>query len=225
LREAIALQIEQTFPGQVVLKNPEDVLSIFLTEDRAFIGLSTAANNLSDWPGGAMRLKMEPFYPARSRLKLEEAFYVFSLFQLDLVDALDIGAAPGGWTSFLLDQGFRVTAIDTGEMDARLLKKANLQFIKQNVQDARLPEESFDLLTCDMSWSPYITCQRIHDFAAQLREDGRAIVTIKLLHQKKVTKTIRDALEILNRNYQVLACKQLFHNRDEVTVYLRKRFR
>jgi 23S rRNA C2498 (ribose-2'-O)-methylase RlmM len=39
----------------------------------------------------------------------------------------------------------------------------------------------------------------------------------------KVRKTIKEVLALYREVFEVLEVRQLFHNRDEVTIYLRKR--
>jgi 23S rRNA (cytidine2498-2'-O)-methyltransferase len=133
-----------------------------------------------------------------------------------------LGAAPGGWTSVLLEYGIQVTAVDTGDMDSRLLKNKNLKVQKQNVADLKLDEESFDLITSDMSWSPSNTANMVKGAAVFLKKGGLVVVTVKLMGSK-VGKTIKEVKSIYHDQFEILATKQLFHNRDEVTLFMKKK--
>lgn len=63
------------------------------------------------WPMGILRLRMPPDAPSRSALKLAEAFDMFlsaedqQRYLHDGLRAVDLGAAPGGWTWQLLRRG------------------------------------------------------------------------------------------------------------------------
>jgi len=114
-----------------------------------------------------------------------------------------------------------VTAVDTGDMDERLLKNPDLRFIKANAAELDLEKNSFDLLTSDISWNPKHTAKLINDASTYLKPGGTAIITLKLMGEK-VRKTIKEVLTVYREAFEVLQVKQLFHNRDEVTLYLKK---
>lgn len=50
---------------------------------------------------------------------------------------------------------------------------------------------------------------------------GKAIITVKLMH-KKPFKTIKELLAQLSPTLTMLQAKQLFHNRDELTIFFTK---
>lgn len=203
------------------IQHSDLIVSLYVTEKDAYFGISTPVHNLSDWPGGAVRFRRVENQASRSRFKLEEACIVFGIQIEQFVQALDLGAAPGGWTSFLLDHGLNVTAVDTGELDPQFREHPNLTFLQENVSDVEFSESTFDILTCDMSWDPFRTAQMIQGLASTIKKGGVAIVTIKLMH-KKILKTIEEFLKILEPEFTRVQVKQLFHNRDEVTAFLRK---
>jgi 23S rRNA (cytidine2498-2'-O)-methyltransferase len=53
-----------------------------------------------------------------------------------------------------------------------------------------------------------------------LREDGWALLTLKL-PQWGMAEVAASALEMLREWYAVIGARQLFHNRNEITVALR----
>lgn len=204
------------------IKEPEMIISILFCDDRCYVGLGTPDENISAWSGGMMHFRKTEEDISRARYKLMEAIKTFDIDMAGLHSALDLGAAPGGWTSVLLEQGLQVTAVDTGDMDERLNRYPGFKFIRTNAAELELEKGSFDILTSDMSWNPKNTARIILDASQYLIEGGTALVTLKLMGEK-VRKTIREVLTIYEEVFQVLGVKQLFHNRDEVTVHLRKR--
>ena len=71
----------------------------------AFLGLSLASHNISDWAGGVRRFRREKEQVSRAEFKMLEAL---EAFRIDLPAggvALDLGAAPGGWTPSGQGQG------------------------------------------------------------------------------------------------------------------------
>ena len=98
----------------------------FLSGNEAFVALADPANS-APWPMGVQRLRMPPGAPSRSTLKLEEALLRFLTPEeqgrrlAPGLRAVDLGAAPGGWTWQFVRRSIRVTAVDNGPLDPRLL--------------------------------------------------------------------------------------------------------
>jgi 23S rRNA (cytidine2498-2'-O)-methyltransferase len=208
--------------AEPAMQSPERILSVFADEEELLIGAGTAEEMLSDWPGGAVRFRREDGQISRAKFKLLEAERTFGL-RLDRHErALDIGAAPGGWTSLLLERGLDVTAVDPADLHPSLVGHPRVTWLKRNAGDVSFAPGTFDLLVCDMSWDPATMAKLVLRLAPSLKAGAEAIVTVKLLHRKPM-RTIRNITEQLEQVFDVLRAKQLFHNRDEITLYLRYR--
>ncbi len=214
--------ISEKYCAVPVIKEPDKVISILAANDKCYIGISDVSSNLSSWSGGMIHYKKDDNDISRAKFKLMEAIYVFDINMTVIGSALDLGAAPGGWTSVLLDYGIAVTAVDTGDMDQRLLENENLSFIKGNVSDVKLSSCSFDMLTSDISWNPINTAKMAVECSDALKADGIAVVTVKLMNSK-IGRTIKGVKNIYSEKFDILGAKQLFHNRDEITLYMKKR--
>ena len=127
-------------------KDPQFIVSIVVT-DRAYIGYSTPSANLTRWSGGAVHYGAAKNSFSRAQHKLEEALEVLDIDISECNTALDLGAAPGGWTALLLKRGLHVTAVDTGDLHPDLLKHQNLKYLRQNAFDLRLMRNSLDIVT------------------------------------------------------------------------------
>lgn len=205
--------------AEPVIRDAEVILTLFAAETELLAGWGTPAQLLSDWPGGAVRFQREEGQISRAKFKLLEAERTFGLQLADHRNALDIGAAPGGWTSLLLERGLRVTAVDPAELHPTLAGHPRLTHLKQNASDVKLPRGSVDLLVCDMSWSPMLMAKLVLELAPALAYDADAVITVKLMHRKPL-QTIRDVIAKLETAFELRKAKQLFHNRDEITLYL-----
>lgn len=208
--------------AEAEIKNPEYIISALLDENKCYMGMSESNMNLSSWSGGMVHYKKDESDISRAKFKLMEAIDVFNLDMSKVHNALDLGAAPGGWTSVLLEHNVSVTAVDTGDMDPRLNKYKNYTFIKANASEVELHEDEFDMLTSDISWNAKNTALLVNRASKALKAGGYAVVTVKLMGSK-VRRTIREVKEIYQEVFDVKAAKQLFHNRDEITLLLRKR--
>ncbi len=220
--KAVLDAVLEEIDSEPVVQHPEIIVSLYATGDRLYAGFGTPEELLSDWPGGAVRFQREEGQISRAKFKLLEAERTFGIRYSDYRNALDIGAAPGGWTSLLLERGLRVTAIDPADMHPTLKGHPMLVHLKQNASDVKLAPASFDLLVCDMSWSPMLMSRLVLDLTAALKTEATAIVTIKLMH-KKPLQTIREVQERLGTGFHILGARQLFHNREEMTLHLRKK--
>ncbi|MGX1830792.1 SAM-dependent methyltransferase [Paenibacillus taichungensis] len=205
-----------------IVRDADHVISVFVADDMLYAGVSRPDQNLSDWSGGAVRFQKEEGQISRAKFKLLEAEQTFGIDFTSFHKALDIGASPGGWTSFLLERGLEVTAVDPAKMDANLLESPKLTFLKKNAGDVRFREGEFDLLVCDMSWSPKLMSRLISDLLYSLQSGGTAVVTVKLLHKKPLA-LIKEVIDTFERSrMQIQRSKQLFHNREEITLYMIK---
>ncbi|TNE79012.1 MAG: 23S rRNA (cytidine(2498)-2'-O)-methyltransferase RlmM, partial [Gammaproteobacteria bacterium] len=94
---------------------------LFLSGREAWVGVSLLDNS-SRWAMGIPRLRVPKDAPSRATLKLEEAWHFF-IPEDEWADrlkartrAVDLGAAPGGWTYQLVARGMTVYAVDNGPM-------------------------------------------------------------------------------------------------------------
>ncbi|GIP19927.1 SAM-dependent methyltransferase [Paenibacillus sp. J22TS3] len=221
LKEAVQMGISDVVK-EFVVKDAERIVSVLVTENAMFTGISAPRDNLSDWNGGAVRFQKEEGQISRAKFKLLEAEKVFGIDFVSFRDALDIGAAPGGWTSFLLERGLRVTAVDPAKMHPSLMASERLTYLQKNADSVKFRDNQFDLMVCDMSWSPKLTAKLVTGLLYSLSPGGTAVVTVKLLSKKPLAliKEVMDTFE--NAHMQIQRAKQLFHNRDEITLYMIK---
>ncbi|MCB1894176.1 MAG: 23S rRNA (cytidine(2498)-2'-O)-methyltransferase RlmM [Zoogloeaceae bacterium] len=197
----------------------------------AWLGLS-AADNASPWSMGIPRLRMPSQAPSRSTLKLVEAFMtLLTPAELELTmragqRAVDLGAAPGGWSWHLANRGLRVTAIDNGPMAPQALATGMIEHVRADGFTWR-PDGSVDWLVCDMVEQPARISRLVADWVASGRA-RRAIFNLKLPMKKRLEELERCRRLIDDRFRQAslgfdLRMRQLYHDREEVTAYLAPR--
>lgn len=221
VKEALDPILAQVHGVEPVVRGEDRIISIYLGKEDLYWGISRPADNLSERSGGAVRYRQEEGQVSRAKFKLMEAEERFGLDFAQYERALDIGAAPGGWSSLLLERGLQVTAVDPGELDPALLHNKNLVHLKKNAGDVQFADDSFDLLVCDMSWSPKQMSKLVSELLVALKSGGTAIITIKLMHGKAF-QTIKETVAAFAGLLELQQAKQLFHNREELTLYLRK---
>jgi 23S rRNA (cytidine2498-2'-O)-methyltransferase len=208
---------------EIDVKQPEQIISIFCTPQFAYVGISLATQNLSDWAGGMHRFAHEPDQISRAEFKLLEAIDVFNLKFPHAGLALDLGASPGGWTRILRKLGLSVVAVDPGELHESLRWDEKIAHYPQWAQSF-LPncQDEFDVVVNDMRLDAIESAKIMLSAQAVLKPNGLAIMTLKL-PSKGAQRIVRQALKTLEQNYQILGARQLFHNRQEVTAALQPR--
>ena len=191
------------------------------------IGMSDPDNS-SPWTMGVPRLRLPPHAPSRSTQKLAEALHLWLPPDDDKrllhegTTAVDLGAAPGGWTWQLVRRGVHVTAVDNGPMDARLIESGLVEQVRADGFRYR-PPRPVQWMVCDMVEQPI----RVAELVAGWLADGwceHSIFNLKLPMKKRYEEVERCRGAMHERwNAAGVNCelrlKQLYHDREEITGY------
>lgn len=222
---------------QAALGRPSDadsgsdgVLSVVVAPDRAWLGVSRREDNLNPWPGGERHYARTPDTISRAEFKLQEAL---DLFGLDLPTsglALDLGAAPGGWTKLLRRAGLDVAAVDPGDLHASLSSDPHIHHIRQLAQPFLVGDQvvgvptrqPYKVIVNDMRLDAVQSTKLMCAAAPRLAVDGLAVMTLKL-PERRGAQLVNSARRTLQTSFDVVAMRQLYSNRSEVTVVLRSR--
>ncbi len=164
-------------------------------------------------------------YPARSVYKLQEIDEKFGMIKKNY-RVLDLGAAPGSWTTFLLrtmDGSGKVVSCDLNPLSKKV-KGDNLVFIQGDLQDASIrnaiqAEGPFDLVVCDAA--PLTTGNKVVDTArsrglvkmavwyaeAMLKSGGNFAVKIfQNGDQQEILKQMREIFTTA-KGFKPVACR------------------
>jgi len=205
-------------------------LHVFLPDGTAaWVGVSEAASG-SPWPMGIPRLRMPHAAPSRSTLKLAEAFVTFpgDDAQRSLrpgARAVDLGAAPGGWTWQLVQRGLRVTAVDNAALRGDIAGDPLVTHVREDGLRYR-PRRPVDWVTCDIVEAPARIAQLMGDWIGE-GAARHAIFNLKLPMKKRYDEVARCRDIIAQRLARAgvrahLGLRQLYHDRAEVTGYLER---
>lgn len=227
---ALAQRLRKT--GFLKKEKPNKALRLVLftlTGSDIFVGYSAVANS-APWPLGIPRLKFPKKAPSRSTLKLEEAWHWFipkAEWDLRLAHgstAVDLGAAPGGWTWQLVQRSMFVTAVDNGPMQDALMESGQVKHVLEDAYKF-LPEKPVNLMVCDVADKPIKTAE----MAAYWVINGycdEAIFNLKLPMKQRYSEVISCFNHIAERFMKAglayeLSAKHLYHDREEITCLLR----
>jgi 23S rRNA (cytidine2498-2'-O)-methyltransferase len=223
--------LEEALQGRLQNDPYTTRLHIFFPDkNAALIGISEPSNSAAALMG-IIRQSMPGEAPSRSTLKLAEAIEVFmdkteqTRLMRPGMQAVDLGAAPGGWTWQLVKRGMRVAAIDNGPMKGAMANHPMVQHLKQDGFKYR-PKKAVDWLVCDMIEKPSKVAALIEEWFAQ-GLCKHAIFNLKLPMKQRLAAlesaltSIQKRLDNEGVNFKMLA-KQLYHDREEITVFLTK---
>jgi 23S rRNA (cytidine2498-2'-O)-methyltransferase len=188
----------------------------------------TRTEDSSPWPGGIPRLRQPPNAPSRSAAKLDEALHTLlddeerKTLLREGYRGADLGAAPGGWTWVLVRAGLRVMAVDNGPLKEPVAGHPHVEHLRADGFRWQ-PARPLDWMVCDMVEQP----KRVAERMAQWFREGwcrNAIFNLKLPMKKRWDETTLclDLFREQAGELKALRAKQLYHDREEITVFARR---
>lgn len=169
---------------------------------------------------GQRRMKDDPLAPSRSYLKVEEAYTLLGREPAPGESVADLGAAPGGWSYSAARRGARVVAIDNGPLKAGA---AGHPLIDHRCTDAFTfqppPGHPCDWLFCDIIDNPYRILDLLERWVTR-RWCRQFVVNLKMgLHDPiALLERVRRCEGTLATACRLVRARQLFHDREEITV-------
>jgi len=209
---------------------PAQLEILLLDFSTAVIGVSLAGNR-SPFIGGIPRLRLPASAPSRSALKLEEAWKVFipEALWLDYLGggkkAADLGAAPGGWTWQLVNEGMLVTAVDNGPMNPELMASGQVEHVRADGYNWR-PKRAIDWMVCDIVDQPRKTASMAVDWVGQ-KLCRYTVFNLKLPMKKRYEEWLicremmEESMEKAGVDYRLRA-RHLYHDREEITCFIER---
>lgn len=203
----------------------------FIAPGNCFVGYSFSNTNSLHYMG-IHRLKFPSESPSRSTLKLEEAFHTF--IARDEWDerlapgmwAVDLGASPGGWTYQLVQRSMFVHAVDNGAMAQSLMDTGQVKYHPVDGFKYEPARKNITWLVCDMIEKPHRVAHLVGEWL--IKEWAKeAIFNLKLpmtRRYEQVTENLVQLKKLLTENgvkFEIQA-KQLYHDREEITVHIRR---
>ncbi len=197
---------------QIYVPSPTDV----------WFSAGTVADGVSVWEAGFQRMKTLPGAPSRSASKLEEALLRLGVFPSKGQTAVDLGAAPGGWSYVLASHGAHVVAVDHAKLTIKNMSKlkGRIEHLSENGL-TYLPPAPVDWMVCDMVMGAKDTLKVLKRWL-----DAEAmkhfVVNIKL-PKTNPWPQVREALDLIGGyGWAQVSGQHLLHDRSEITLLGRK---
>ncbi|HEY6475789.1 MAG TPA: SAM-dependent methyltransferase [Polyangia bacterium] len=176
--------------------------------------------DLARWPGGDAPVAIDRTPPSRAYQKLEEAFAWMGAEPRAGETCVDLGAAPGGWTATALKRRARVVAVDRAPLARPFSQNPHVASVIGNAF-TYLPAAPVDWLLCDVVCEPARSLA-ICDAWLSRGLCRNLVVTVKF--KGRAGYGVLDELPVLFERVRpaFARTKQLAHNKNEVTVMVRK---
>jgi hypothetical protein len=173
--------------------------------------------DLAPWAAGAPPVADDRAPPSRAYRKLEEAFQWMGAAPQVGETVVDLGAAPGSWTLMAARRGARVIAVDRAPLAADVACAEGVTAVTGNAFTYEGPGP-VDWLLSDVVCEPERALALV---GAWLPRARNLVVTMKFKGRDGYGAL--DSLgPLLARSTASFArCKQLAHNKNEVTVMVR----
>ncbi|HPA77039.1 MAG TPA: SAM-dependent methyltransferase [Kiritimatiellia bacterium] len=171
--------------------------------------------------GSPLRMHQDSRAPSRSYLKLEEAFQLMNRQPRKNETAVDLGAAPGGWTYALIRRGCHVTAVDHGPMKLPPHEPGwgRVRHIRANGITFEPPRDlcPVDWLVSDMLVAPGVVLGLLRRWIGARRM--RFFVCNIKIPQQNPCAAVKPLEDFLSAQRKVeFRLKQLYHDRREITI-------
>jgi len=204
--------------------------ALFLTGQEVILGYSFTHNSAND-AMGIPRLRFPSQAPSRSTLKLDEAFLHFIPKEqretrlTSGMKAVDLGAAPGGWTYQLVRRGMMVSTVDNGSMAESLMETGQVKHYMMDGFKFTPMKQNVYWLVCDMIERPTRVAKLMADWLLH-GYCKEAIFNLKLPMKGRYQQVqadlqlIKDIFAEHKVKYEMYA-KHLYYDREEITVHAR----
>ncbi len=221
------------------LKSPDYLAYVIMINDHCYSGVSDFRKLWKKFIEPERHYHTNTKYPiSRSELKLIQAFDEFEVRQGTI--AIDLGAAPGGWSNCLLRHKYKVIAIDNGLLEYEKFKNNGTRVkipeslpikhydietndiihIKSNARDVSYLGDAVkvDLILDDMNMEPEASVSILLNLLGNLNPGAGLILTVKCIN-RKAELHIRKTEKALSGKFKIISIRCLPANRQELTLY------
>jgi 23S rRNA U2552 (ribose-2'-O)-methylase RlmE/FtsJ len=148
-----------------------------------------------------------------------------------VLHAVDIGAAPGGWSQVLAELGVHTLALDPAVLSVDKMPTSVSKFITHIKAKAQsdLPELKqfcpLDMVVCDMNIHPNACAKIIENFTDHCRPGALLVLTFKMTQGRSVRKAAEsEAINSLSPHFEDFHHTHLLSNSSgERTIIARRR--
>jgi len=202
----------------------ETVLDVVKVDPNLFmVGTHTCTSASpihAKYPGGMLPITLPDGAISRAYLKFSEGLLWSGIVLGEEDKCLDIGAAPGGCSQFLLQQGVKVFGVDPGAIHPAILGHPRFTHVRNRIKETkRSLFRDVQWIVADMNVAPNYTLDALEEAIAKADGSVRGLLfTLKLIRWELADKLPMLLDRIRTWNFRDVRMKQLIFNRQEVMV-------
>ncbi len=193
---------------------------VIVDENEWWVGYHRVETLVLSWPGGFCEIPLPADAVSRAYLKMNEAFCWSGFEILPGERCVEIGAAPGGASQWLLAQGLHVMGIDPAVIDPVVLADPHFRHIRKRSKE--VPRSEFvgvDWLTCDVNLPPNYTLDTVKAIVSHPGVKFKGLLlTLKLVDWSLAEEIPKYLDRIRSWGFRNVRARQLHHNRQEICV-------
>lgn len=213
------LQLEQL--GSVDWRSAEKFLIVVKVQPKLYLVGQQRKDEFNSPPGRIFYELEEKIAPSRAYHKIKESLLLFGL-ESKINNCVEFGCAPGGCSTYLLEQGLDVHGVDPANMHESVLSNSNFHFHQlpmQNLLRQDIPTK-IDLLVSDVNLNPKLVLRTLRNLFGG-KPPRMALITLKTSEPAMVEQkyTWRKILEEMS--YSKIDFVQLSSHRNECLAYAR----
>jgi 23S rRNA (cytidine2498-2'-O)-methyltransferase len=202
---------------------------IWIDPDTLFLGKHRSNSNTALGPGQHLRLDLPESAPSRAYLKIAEAVLRFQVPTKDVQSVLELGCSPGGATSWMLGQGWKVLGVDPKRMHESIHANPRFRWVPKlakTITELDLDDCNPDWVVMDMNLNPIEAIDELthalrlikKNYGKQARLKG-GVITLKL-NDWSLAQGIPKYLERLEAiGFHGIRAQQMTSNRQEFTLW------
>lgn len=160
--------------------------------------------------------------PSRAYYKIKEATELVNFTVDNTMNILEFGCAPGGATTYLLNQGAVVFGIDPAEME---VEHSRFTHFKTGAQDLRLedlPTENIHMLVGDLNLDLDISLKIYERWLKLLRRNVRCVFfTLKTSNTRYLESNMKLVEEFSRHFHQVYTTQLYSHHKEFIFIGFR----
>jgi 23S rRNA (cytidine2498-2'-O)-methyltransferase len=221
VQRSVGMHLEAHTPASFRFTEPDYLVAVEIFQDVAWVGC-VRPEEIVHKTITKMRIYAPGERPLnRAEKKLREALKAFDVSIGPGTRALDLGAAPGGWTKVMAEEGCDVLAVDPADLDPEVAALPNVTHFRGHSEAvASLPDlGGFHLITNDMNLDPAESARLLVPLIPLLKPTGAVIMTVKFMTPRR-EEHLRAALEVLAPLFEEHRQRHLPHNAKETTLFL-----
>lgn len=212
---------EQTGAEAMPPDTPTKIVSLEIYQDHAFVGVSPPETLLTKQIKKSRKYAPGTRPLNRAEHKLKEALKSFDIELRPTDRALDLGAAPGGWTKVLAARVAEVVAVDPAELHESVTALENVVHLRCRAEELLAREvERFDVIVNDMNIEPEDSASLMCAMEPLLKPGALAVMTMKFF-TRSWARQIKAVTAILEERYTDIQVRHLPHNKQESTAVMR----